>query len=109
LYRELARKHALLLQDVEDMKAKNLALEESVKSLANKLASRDRADALAAKRPIQPVPPMDPVPVVEPGQDPLEYLKAQGLAVPMGQHQPTANHNTIPNHFGKVAIGGGAK
>lgn len=111
LYRDLARKHALLLQDVEDLKVKNGALEESVKSLANKLASRDRADALAAKRPPQPIMPttQEPAPVMDPGQDPLEFLKAQGLALPIAAnpsgHQQLAPNGRV-NMFGKSVIGG---
>jgi len=106
LYRDLAKKHALLLQEVEDLKVRNLALEESLKSLANKLASRERADRAAQR--MQPLPePEQGAPNVaaqmQPGQDPLEFLKATGQAVPMNDHQRPLPPNV--STFGKVAKG----
>lgn len=102
LYQALARKHALLLQEVEDLKVKNSALEESLKSLANKLASRERADR-AAQRAQQPPPDEGGIQPIQPGQDPLEYLKATGQAVPLNDHQRPLPPNV--STFGKVVKG----
>lgn len=49
-YKRLAALVSALTAEHEACKQKVLALEESVASLSNKLASRDRADAAAAKR-----------------------------------------------------------
>lgn len=103
LYRDLARKHALLLQEVEDLKVKNSALEESLKSLANKLASRDRADKYA-QRITQPNEQAQLSQTIPDGQDPLEFLKATGQAVPLNDHQKPFPPNV--SSFGKMATKG---
>lgn len=102
-YRALASKHAKLLQDVEDLKCQVLSLEESVKSLSNKLASRQRADMAEMRRAVQIEeteinPPVGKVGTHK-GEYNLEELKAMGLAVPLN----TAPQPQPPNGvaFGK--------
>lgn len=108
-YKALAAKHAKLLQDVEDLKCQILSLEESVKSLANKLASRQRADNAEFRRmsSFQPDEEINP-PVSRPpkGEVDLEWLKAQGVAVPLST-APQQPQNPPPNSaaFGKMVRG----
>jgi len=107
-YKALASKHAKLLQDVEDLKCQIMSLEESVKSLSNKLASRQRADFAEMKR-AQAMegedlnPPVNPIKTHK-GEYNLEQLKALGLAVPLnGQMNQQPINNAVP--FGKSGRG----
>lgn len=105
-YRALAKKLADAYQEIEMLKARVLAQDESIKSLSNKLASRERADRRAAVT--HPAPDDDEV---EPGQSTakkspqaqtLEALAAQGIAVPLFPEQNHAPQNHRPPGFGKV-------
>jgi len=105
-YNALADKHTILLQECTDMRVQILGLEESIKSLSAKLSSRQRADTIESRRASQvPEEEINP-PVARPpkGQVDLEWLKEQGLAVPLGnaaqQPQPP---NSVP--FGKMIKG----
>lgn len=107
-YRTLASKHAKSLEEIEDLKIKILALEESVKSLSNKLASRQRADFAEMKR-AQVLeseeinPPVGKI-TTHKGEYDLEQLKALGLAVPLAtQPQAQPINNSVP--FGKSVRG----
>lgn len=104
-YDKLAKKHVDSLAEIEELKLKILRLEESVKSLANKLASRERADRNAFRQPeTQPENP-EVAPKID-GPHDLEWLKAQGIAVPLAsaQQQPqTLPPNSVA--FGKTVRG----
>jgi len=92
-YKALAKKLAEAYQEIEMLKAKVLAQEESIKSLSNKVASRDRADRRAMERETDDTPPTRP----QGGADGImEELKAQGIAVPLfpdQQSQAPQNHS----------------
>lgn len=98
------RLHALLSSiatEHEADRAKLRAMEESVSSLSNKLASRDRADAAAAKRAAKAVVETDDgvVPPMAGASDLDSLLRAHG--VPMAP--VTASPEARPVGFGKLA------
>lgn len=102
-YRTLAKKLAEAYAEIEMLKAKSIAQEESIKSLSNKLASRDRADKVAAKDEAKPVAHQVPGVIQE---DIMEQLRAQGLAVPLAPPVEQPLNNRTPNfgrQLGKVA------
>lgn len=97
-YKALAKKLAEAYQEIEMLKVRVLAQDESIKSLSNKLASRDRADSRAAKEETKAPAPAAPGLIQT---DILEELRAQGLALPVnpgGQAEPPTNR---PSNFGR--------
>jgi len=106
-YRTLAKKLGEAYADIEQLKAKIVALQESIASCHNKLASRERADRRSERHEAQPTPPLQLEKEFEipPGVDPLEWMKAQGLAQPLegsvGYQQQTIPLNSTPRGFGK--------
>lgn len=104
-YDKLAKKHVESLAEIEELKLKILRLEESIKSLANKLASRDRADRNAFRAPEATEENTQPQPK-DGGVVSLEKLKEMGLAVPLQMTEQS--HQQLPpnaSHFGKVVRG----
>lgn len=102
-YRALAKKLAEAYGEIEMLKARVLAQEESIKSLSNKLASRDRADKRADKSE-EGVPSAK----AEKGviqADILEELRAQGLAVPLANVDGAPQTNHRPPGFGRSLKG----
>lgn len=102
-YKELSKKLALAYQEIEMLKAQVIAQAESIKSLSNKLASRDRADTRAAK---SETPKEETLPKGYIQSDILDELRAQGLALPVapqGQEPSTSRPNNFGRHLGKVA------
>jgi hypothetical protein len=98
-YKALASKHAVLLQEVESLKVRIAAFEETVQSLSNKLASRERADAAAIRR-------ASAVQTREPNsQEPssLDELVNAGIAVPLKAASQQNPVNSVP--FGKTVRG----
>lgn len=105
-YKALAKKLAEAYQEIEMLKAKVLAQEESIKSLSNKVASRDRADRRAVERETDDTPPARPQ--ANSGGDIMEELKAQGIAVPLfPDQQPQAPQNHSRPAFGRQLGRGG--
>ncbi len=119
-YRALARKYAECVEEIETLKAKVRGLEESIATVNNKLASRERFEAKAAKN--QPrweaeetvprgAPPHMPAATqgdfeIPPGVDPIEFMKQAGIAQPIAP-QVGYQQQALPietNHFGKPAI-----
>jgi len=92
-YKALATKYASLLTEVEGLKVMLRSCEESISSLSNKLASRQRADTAADRRAAEnarrPVENADGVGAHEipAGVDPLEWMKANGIAAPLAYQQ----------------------
>ena len=102
-YKALAKKLADALAEIEILKVRIIAQDESIKSLSNKLASRDRADARAAKT---DTPKEDPPQKGYIQTDILDELRAQGLALPIapqGQEPSIGRPNNFGRHLGKVA------
>lgn len=98
------RLHSLLSSiatEHEADRAKLRAMEESVSSLSNKLASRDRADAAAAKRAAKPSQEREDVVPVDAGAVDMDsLLRAHG--VPVGP--PAAAPEAVrPPGFGVMA------
>jgi len=100
-YRKLATLFTCLTTEHEGCKAKIAALEESVSSLSNKLASRDRADKAVAKRTTAQSEKENEglVPTVAGASDLDSILRAHG--VPMAP--VTASPEARPASFGKLA------
>lgn len=108
-YERLARKYVQLLEEHEALKVRVAAMEESIKSLSNKLASRQRSDTLAARREsAAPAPaPADAGDIqIPPGVDPIAWLAQHGFAQPLGNQvahqQQELPINAIPANFGEV-------
>jgi len=117
-YRSLAKKLGEAYAEIEFMKAKIAALEESIRTMNNKLASREKYEKRAERREqaehddTLPLPPagrqasgdME----IPPGVDPLEWFKAKGLAVPLEgqayQQQQLPLNNQVPGKFGRKAV-----
>lgn len=103
-YETLRQKFEELYLENAQLKAKVLTLEESVASLSNKLASRDRADRQAARKEaaeLQGNGDSHPAPQT------LEDLVRAGLAVPLSQ--PNSQVPPPPPNarsFGRSAKGG---
>jgi len=108
-YRALAKKLADAYAEIEMLKAKVAALDESIRSLSNKLASRERADRLAASREkddeTEVVPPK-PRKQNASHDAMLEELKAQGLAVPLFEPEPEQVQTPARPGFGRKMAGG---
>lgn len=108
-YESLRQTVEALSHRVRELESENLSLKESVASLSNKLASRDRADSSKINRAIKealtstsPVgEEVDDAPRV-PGKDPLADLIASGQAIPLGPQSGPAEKPV--NHFGRSAV-----
>jgi len=106
-YKALATKYAALLTEVEQLRVQIHSCNESVSSLSNKLASRQRADAAADRRAMERETaavkrPLDSQEIPS-GVDPLEWMKANGLAAPLAYQQtemPLAQPKQ-PSGFGR--------
>lgn len=107
-YQALAKKHAQAVEEIELLKARVLSLEESVKSLSNKLASRSRVDkreaeeeAAASARAANMAPFPHPKSVKEgefeipAGVDPADYLRSIGVGLPLNG-PPSYVQETMP-------------
>lgn len=103
-YESLAKKHAIMTQELETLKAECEALREMLKSLSNRVAARVRFDA-AEHREAQSVRVEAPIKSSANDRDIeiLEELKAQGLVTPLSVAQPPPQPQP-PNAFafGKV-------
>lgn len=115
-YKALAKKLGEAYAEIEFLKAKCAALEETCKTINNKLASREKYEKRAASREeregeaAETRPPVGTLPEIPPGVDPLEWLKAQGLALPAGgapagYQQQALPLNAMPGGFGRKVIG----
>jgi len=85
------------------LKAQISGLEESIHALSNKLASRDRADAMAIRRAkaatFEPESEDEQAPTAPRN---LQEAITAGLAVPLGGPQPAAPQSTpVPPGFGR--------
>lgn len=89
-YKKLATMFAECCAETEALKAKVRAQEESIASLSNKLASRERADKSAEKKAAKEAAVEDPQPGLPtaPGAAGVDDLVRQGLAIPLGPQQP---------------------
>jgi len=109
-YRALAKKLADAIAETEMLKAKVLALEESIKSLSNKVASRDRADARAAAKGNRDEEYEREAMAATGGMSRqemlLEDLKERGVAVPLFPNDPPPSNNGRPS-FGRNLSKGG--
>lgn len=88
------------------LKAQISGLEESIHALSNKLASRDRADAMAIRRAkaatFEPDPEDEQAPTPPTAPRNLQEAIAAGVAVPLGGPQPAAPQSTpVPPGFGR--------
>lgn len=97
-YRKLSTMFAAQATELEEAKARIRSLEETVSSLSNKLASRDRADRSAAKRAEKESEPEMPA---EPGSADVDELVRLGHAIPLAPQLPAPAAR--PNSFGKSA------
>lgn len=102
-YRALAKRLGDAIAEIELLKAKVIALEESNRTLNNKLSSRSRSE-----KPDKPEEPAEPkiVPFtgkvpkqgefeIPAGVDPAEYLKQIGVGVPLNPPPPYVQE-TLP-------------
>lgn len=102
-YRALAKKHGEAIAEIELLKAKVVALEESVRTLNNKLSSRSRTDKAERAEEAQEIKTVPFVPKsvkqgefeIPAGVDPAEYLKSIGLGVPLNA-PPSYVQETLP-------------
>ena len=103
-YEVLRQKFEALYLENAQLKAKVLTLEESVASLSNKLASRDRADRRAARDEANQAQAQGDG---HPAPQTLDDLVRMGVAVPLSQPVPQAPPPP-PNarSFGRTAKGG---
>jgi len=105
-YELLRQKFEAQELEISQLKAKVIALEESIASLSNKLASRDRADRHAARREAAEAQALTHT-ASEPQT--LEDYVRMGVAVPLSQSNPQAPppaNNVRPGNFGRTAKGG---
>lgn len=109
-YRALAKKLGDAYAEIEFLKAKITTLEERLTSLSNKVANSRRGEAQAQPRPQQQAAADAGNGDFEipPGVDPLEFMKAHGMAQPLeGQvayQQQALPLNSVPRGFGKQAV-----
>jgi len=120
-YRDLARKYAHVVEELETLKVKYRSLEESLAHVNQKLASREKYEKRAAQNeprwvaqelPATPPAPHAPAPApgtfeIPPGVDPIEFMKQMGVAQPLAP-QMGFQQQVLPlegNTFGKVATG----
>lgn len=99
-YRKLAALFAAQSAELEQAKAKIRALEETVSSLSNKLASRERADRSAEKRAAKEQHQELPA---GPGASDVDDPVRNGMAIPLFPQQPGPAALTLPNNFGRSA------
>lgn len=109
-YRALAKKLGEAYAEIEYLKAKITTLEERLTSLSNKVANSKRGEAQAQARP-QPQAAAEAgsgdfeIPA---GVDPLEFMKAHGLAQPLegrvAYQQQVMPLNSVSRDFGKNAV-----
>lgn len=89
------------------LKAQVSGLEESIHALSNKLASRDRADAMAIRRATKAPsfaadPEEDEPTATTPAPRNLQEAIAAGVAIPLaGVQQPAQPQTPIPPGFGR--------
>lgn len=101
-YRRLAALFAAQASEHEACKAKLRALEESVASLSNKLASREKIEQRAAKRAeaAAAAPAQDEAGAAAPGAEDMDtLLRTHGI--PMGQPPPAPAGYQRPPAFGR--------
>lgn len=96
-YKALFAKYEVAVQEIASLKAGMKAMEESIASLSNKLASRERQDRIAEKKATKPLPdaPADPEP------SDVDSLVRNGMAFPLSHNH--AEPAAPPSTFGKKA------
>jgi hypothetical protein len=106
-YQTLARKLGEAHAEIVGLKAEIQSLRESILSCHNKLAARTRAEnkVLAESIPSTKIPDKGDIEIPE-GADPLEWMKANGVAMPMEgrvgfQQQTIPGMNGLPKGFGR--------
>jgi len=99
-YHKLAALFAAQSSELEQAKAKIRSLEETVSSLSNKLASRERADKSAERRAAKETLPDLPT---EPGASGVDELVRNGMAIPLFPQQPAPAAPARPSNFGRMA------
>jgi len=110
-YKTLAKKLGEAHAEIEFLRAKITALEGSIASAHNKLASYAKQDKRVEKEErAQPADNGKSDFVIPEGVDPLEWMKAQGIAQPMGdrvgfQQQTLPIVNNMPRGFGRKVQG----
>lgn len=105
-YKALAAKYEVAMQDITRLEAQIKALKETVESLSNKLASRDRADRLAAKREgrEEPAPKESGLPAGAAEPDVDDLIRQNGIPLFHPGLQPApAGANRVPPSFGSTA------
>jgi len=101
-YELLRQKFEAQSLEIASLKAQILTLQESVKSLANKLASRDRSDKKLAAIEAEED---HPTPAPKGGKESLEDLARRGVVVPLFTDQEPVQADTKPKSFGRAAKG----
>lgn len=110
-YKSLAIRYEESQREIESMRAKIARLEESVESLSNKLASRDRQDRALARADAAAAAEIEAatrngngrqaVPAMPDAMD-VDSLVRQGMAIPLMPRQP-APEARRPSNFGRAA------
>jgi septal ring factor EnvC (AmiA/AmiB activator) len=114
-YRALAKKLGEAHGEIEMLKAQIMALKGSIESAHNKLAGYTKLEKRAAREeaeaaaPAQNVLPLRGEFEIPPGVDPIEWMKSQGLAQPLGgqvaYQQQVMPLSPLPRSFGKQSRG----
>lgn len=110
-YRTLAKKLGEAHAEIESLKAKLMALEGSIASAHNKLASYAKQDKRVEKEErAQPAENGKSDFIIPEGVDPIEWMKSQGIAQPLGdrtgfQQQTLPVVNQMPRNFGRNVRG----
>lgn len=97
-YKKLLALFQAQAAELAEAKAKIAQLEESLASLSNKLASRERADRSAAKRAAQETQEPEAEELPAKGKVTLDDLIRNGAAIPLTPEAPPPSQTT----FGKV-------